>query len=250
MMRRPAVVALCGAALLATPTAVAHAQDEGPVLTVTPAVACGTVTLTATSTGGSYEIAAFSGPNAGDADARAEGQFRVGSDTPISRTVRLPEDDYAGSAFVSWATISGPERDAYVSGAVGVDTGCSDPVVAPPVTPTPTPAELCDAADIDAAAALIAGAATSADLGILDGLLALDTAGELIVGFGSGVELGAVRDALDCDPDDTTTPATPGATPTLPDGTDGTDGTDEGDEDFDQIGGLGRLPSGGVATGA
>lgn len=138
-----ATSAVAVAGMLAAPTAWAQ---ETEALAVTAAQACGRVTLTATvgqnfGDNDTYEIGVFSGPNAGDADTKLEGQFRVSADPgTATQTFTLDEDAYAGSGFVRWVTLSGPNPEFYVSGVVGVDTDCAPPVEpGPEPTPDPNP---------------------------------------------------------------------------------------------------------------
>lgn len=145
-MNRASLVAASAATTLVLAAPLAYAQPADPVLTVTPSQACGRVTLDATTAAGTYEIAVFSGPNSGDAAAEPLGQFRVGPDAAVTRTFTLDEDAHGGSGFVSWATISGPEQDNYVQGAVAVDTDCQPVEDPPPAEQTP-PADAPSATD-------------------------------------------------------------------------------------------------------
>lgn len=154
-MRTPANLILAGAAgaaavvLLVAGAGIAYAQTvEPPVLQVDPTAACGRVTLTAKvnqtfGANDTYEIAVFSGANAGGVASTPEGQFLVSANAPAARTFTLPEDAYDGDAFVSWTTVSGPNPEFYVRGVVAVDTDCAPPVeptVEPTVAPSAPPA--------------------------------------------------------------------------------------------------------------
>lgn len=143
-LRRAAALVAIPATIAAFAAPAAWAQDEADPLAVAAAQACGRVTLTATvgqnfGTNDTYEIGVFSGPNAGDADAKMEGQFRVSADPgTATQTFTLDEDAYDGSGFVRWVTLSGPESQFFVSGVVGVETDCAPPVEEEP-EPTPDP---------------------------------------------------------------------------------------------------------------
>lgn len=147
-MKKHALVAglVLASSFATAPMAVA--QTAAPaVLDVTATAACGRVTLAATvnedfNQNGfdTYEIAVFSGPNAGGTLSTPEGQFFVTAEKPVVKTFTLDEDAYDGSGFATWSTVSGPNPEFFVRGAIAVDTDCAPPVTTvppPPVTTDP-----------------------------------------------------------------------------------------------------------------
>lgn len=148
-MKKHALVAgLVLASSFATAPMAAAAAPAPAVLDVTATAACGRVTLTATvnedfNQNGfdTYEIAVFSGPNAGGSLSTPEGQFFVTAEKPVVKTFTLDEDAYDGSGFATWSTVSGPNPEFFVRGAIAVDTDCAPPVTTtvppPPVTTDP-----------------------------------------------------------------------------------------------------------------
>lgn len=128
-LRRSTLTAAAVTAILLT-GGVAYASDD-PVLQVDAKVECGRVVLDARVTksfaqtgADTYEIAVFAGSNAGGASDLL-GQFTVAAGDPVSKVFTLDEDSYNGDAFVSWATVSGPNPEFFVRGVVSVGTDCS-----------------------------------------------------------------------------------------------------------------------------
>lgn len=124
--------------LLGVFSGTAMAQDEPPLSVTGSEGTCGRVTLNGAALSGTYELVVHAGPNDGSAPSDLLGHVTVGADG-AAKTFTLQEDAYNGDGFVSWATISGPERDNYVHGAVGVSTDCGVETTEPPPEETPEP---------------------------------------------------------------------------------------------------------------
>jgi hypothetical protein len=153
MMRRTVLAALCGAALIATPAAVAYAQAPQPTTIDVDKSVCGTVTLTLTGPDDGisgvhgFRWNAVNGSVATDEGART-GTVVVGDADVKTVDIVFAEDEFGGTAAVTVAVFFGPNSflqtplDIYP-----VDTDCADPTTTTPtatpdptstVTPTPT----------------------------------------------------------------------------------------------------------------
>ncbi len=150
MKRAVLATALCGAALIATPTAFAYAQTPQPTV-IDVVNVCGKVTLTLTGPDDGisgihgFRWNAVNGSVATDVGART-GTVVVGDADVKTVDIVFPEDEFGGTAAVTVAVFFGPNSHLQVPLDIyPVDTDCLPPVetTAPTSTPaaTTTPAE-------------------------------------------------------------------------------------------------------------
>lgn len=145
-MKRAALTALCGAALIATP-AVALAQDADAALTVEiDTTVCGQATIVYTSNNtlpyvGDYRVGAdtgtedeFSllevaeGPFAGELFGLVYNAVPIPAGDEVSVQVELDEDQGGGQVDIAAWVNRGPEQKAYAATVTAVvDTDCAAP---------------------------------------------------------------------------------------------------------------------------
>lgn len=214
-----AAVGLLTAVLTVASGGVALAQEARQPVTIDVGKACGVVTLTfvnpqtdVSKTHG-FRWNAVAGEESTGDGART-GLVTVGPGKTVKETIRFAEDEFGGVAAVTVAPAFGPDSDIQPRLDVyPVDTDCGVPTTTPPPDDEDPPAvgEICAATSIEAVDGLLRGVVDSELVGALAPLLDITVPrGTDSVEVDAAVDLGELRQALDCD--ETPAPTTPPAT--------------------------------------